>query len=86
MEDVVHQAVEDGTEDLVLANLIEITRLDLSTNQPIARTLMDEPVFYRRFFKKWVQEAIREQSVMDEALAEALNLAKTGRQRVPPPA
>ena len=78
MEDEVHKAIEEGTDDLVLANLIEIARSD-TADRPIARTLMEEPIFYRRFFKKWVQGADREQVAINQALKEALDLVKTGQ-------
>ena len=79
MEDAVHKAIEEGTDDPVLAALIEIARLDTTPNRPDVRTIMEEPIFYRRFFKKWVQGAIGEQKAMDQALREALDLVKTGQ-------
>jgi hypothetical protein len=72
MEDEVSDATLNGTEDSVLALLIEITREVLFGKGAIAETIMDEPIFWRRFFKKWVQNALDEDQAIEQDRNNAL--------------
>jgi len=70
-------AISGNTDDSVLALLIEITRDVLMSKGAIADNLMDEPIFWRRFFKGWVQNALDEDGAIrldrDSALRELNN-------------
>jgi hypothetical protein len=72
MEDEVVNAALNGTEDSVLALLIEITREVLLGRGAIAEAVMDEPIFWRRFFKRWVQNALDEDRAIEEDRNNAL--------------
>ena len=67
--------MSDGTEDLVLAHLIEITRASIIEKRPVFSNLMEEPIFYRRHFVRWVIEAISEKNVADNAIKEGIKSA-----------
>lgn len=73
MEEMVIDATQNGTDDIVLALIIEVTREVLKTGRPLMQDLMDEPIFWRRFIVRWVRMAIDEQSAMNEALEGALD-------------
>jgi hypothetical protein len=61
LEDEVNDAVlTETTEDPVLAFLIEVTMASIETGRPLFSNLFDEPIFYRRHFRKWVEQSLRE--------------------------
>jgi hypothetical protein len=75
MEEVVKRAVEDGTQDGVLAQLVEVTRASILEGRPLFSNLMEEPVFYRRHFKRWVREIVKERQATTDVLQEELKNA-----------
>ncbi len=61
IEENVNDAIlTSHTEDTILALLIEITTVALVENRPLFSNPLDEPIYYRRFFKKWVQDGLNE--------------------------
>ena len=72
LEDVVRDAVSNGTEDLVLAQLIEITIRSINTKRELFDNPLHEPIFYRRYFRTWVQSAIEEEDAFDKFTNAAL--------------
>jgi hypothetical protein len=67
MEGVVKDAIlEEDFADRILWNLIEITMAEITTGRPLFQTLREEPVFYRRHFRRWVEEAMGERSRLAE--------------------
>ena len=67
LEDEVNDAVlTETTEDPVLAFLIEVTMASIETSRPLFSNLWDEPIFYRRHFRKWVEQGLREAAKIRE--------------------
>lgn len=63
MEGVVKDMIlEEDFNDRVLWGMIEITMAEITTKRPLFPTLRDEPVFYRRYFRRWVEEAMQERA------------------------
>ena len=62
------------TDDLVLNNLIQITRASITEDRPLF-SLMEEPTFYRNHFKRWVREAIQEKVATDQAIQDGIKSA-----------
>jgi hypothetical protein len=56
----------------MLARLVEVTMRSIYTNRPLFDNPLNEPVFYARYFRPWVQSALDEkdalQGVHDQAL------------------
>lgn len=50
------------SDDPILQGLLEITIASLNDGRPLFATLLEEPAFYRKFFKNWVIEGLRERS------------------------
>ena len=66
MEDEVRAAVADGTKDLVLAKLIEITTRAIYAKKELFPNTLHEPAFYGRHFRPWVQSALDEKEALDK--------------------
>ena len=47
-------------DDPVLDNLIELTILATYENRPLFPDILKEPIFYRKYFKRWVSEGLEE--------------------------
>jgi hypothetical protein len=68
MEDVVKDAILTGeVTDIVLSNLIEITTYSKVSDRPLFSDPLVEPVFYRRYFSRWVVEGLEERMKADKA-------------------
>jgi len=83
LEDEVRDAVTNGTDDLVLAKLVEITARSIRTNRELFPDLLTEPAFYARYFRPWVQAAMDEDAALDNFHAnalEALGIKKPSRE------
>jgi hypothetical protein len=78
----VRDAVDAGTDDLVLAKLIEITVRSIHTNKELFPDPLTAPAFYERYFRTWVQSALDEKAALDKFHNNALaNLGiKSGRE------
>jgi hypothetical protein len=71
MEKEVMGALEgEENDDMVLMSLLDYTMTSLVEKRPIFPNLADEPVFYRRYFRKWVKDYIDEQQQIAEAQEE----------------
>ena len=66
LENVVKDAVVSGSDDPVLEHLIELTITSLLEGRPLYQNILEEPDFYRRYFKKWVKEGLREHEAMEK--------------------
>ena len=64
MEDQVKDAIITGSGDLILSLLIELTLRNVQEGVPIFNNALDEPVFWRRYFRQWVQEGINELEIV----------------------
>jgi hypothetical protein len=69
LEDVVKDAVLEWVFPPGLFFLVEIALDELTTGRAYFASIREEPVFYRRYFKRWVTEAMEERN----------KLAKTGQ-------
>ncbi len=72
---MVKQAVEEGTKDSVLGQLLEVTRAAIIESRELFRHPMEEPVFFRRYFKRWVREAIEQKKKVNDILQEEMKRA-----------
>lgn len=62
LEDIVKDAIYTETsDDPVLLKLIEITMISITENRPLfSGSPLNEPAFYQRYFRRWVQEGLEE--------------------------
>lgn len=62
MEEMVSNTIHgDDTKDEVLAKLIEIAVVSETENRPLYIDFFrEEPVFYRRHFRGWIRDGIKE--------------------------
>jgi hypothetical protein len=68
LEDEVYTAVTEGTEDLVLSTLINITLRSIRTGRELFQDPLQEPVFYIRHFRPWVQAALDDQTALENVM------------------
>ena len=57
---------------MVLARLIEITRRAIHTGRELFDNLLEEPVFYVRHFRPWVEAALAERDALEQFHGQAL--------------
>ena len=62
LEDIVKDAViQERSDDLVLLKLIELELVSINEGRPLfTGSPLNDPVFYRRYFRKWVREGLEE--------------------------
>lgn len=73
MEERVKDAIlTNEFTDLVLLRLVEITIAAIREGRALFPGPLQEPVFYRKHFHRWVREALDEQRMMEEAQSLAL--------------
>jgi hypothetical protein len=67
MEDEVKDGVLTGQiDDLILAILLEVTVSSIVTDRPLFSNPLYEPDFYRKRFKRWVEEGLAERRNADK--------------------
>ena len=67
MEEAVHDAILTGTTtDPALAILIEVTITSISEQRPIFFEPLNEPLMYRRYFKRWVADSLDELAKIEQ--------------------
>jgi hypothetical protein len=71
MENEVKDALLTGTQDRVLMSLIELTLCEVRDGRTLFQSPLDEPVHFRKYFKRWVIEGLQERQALDKALEEA---------------
>ena len=76
MEEEVKIAVREGSDDIALNLLIEMTIASIREKRPIFATLAEEPLFYRRYIYRWIKEALNEQAALDDAQQAGLDQLK----------
>jgi uncharacterized protein YjiS (DUF1127 family) len=63
----------------LLYTLVEIALEEITSGRPYFPSLRDESVFYRRYFKRWVEEAMQERTKLqsaEEALLKQLGVSR----------
>jgi hypothetical protein len=73
MEAAVREAVDHISGDAVLAQLVELVLEEEIEKRPLFPNLLDEPVFFRRYFRRWVTEALKEKQSIGDATKNDLN-------------
>jgi hypothetical protein len=73
MEAAVREAVDHISDDAVLAQLVELVLEEEIEKRPLFPNLLDEPVFFRRYFRRWVMEALKEKQSIGDATKNDLN-------------
>jgi hypothetical protein len=76
MEDVVREATSNGTEDSVLAFLVEVVRTSILDGRPIFSNILDEPVFFRKYFREWVSNQMNADQAAQQAIQDAIHPQK----------
>ena len=64
LEEIVREAVHTQSDDLLLNYLIELAYFEIDGKDVLGVPVIDTPVFWRRYFVRWVREVVEE----DEAL------------------
>lgn len=68
MEEYVKDAIiTNEFTDLCLLRLVELTIYSIRNDRPLFPNPLQEPAFYRKYFRQWVDEAIEEKRVISEA-------------------
>ena len=61
LAEAVNDAIITGhTNDEVLDLLLDITVVSITEGRPLFPNPLEEPVFYRRYFKEWVLEGLED--------------------------
>lgn len=69
MEEAISDYILEGRGDnRVLNTLIEITVVELTTDRPLFPNPLDEPVLYRRNFRRWIRESLEAKAKIDEVI------------------
>jgi hypothetical protein len=79
LQDAVKDAIVDGTEDAILLVLIETTLVEICDGRPLFQNPLDEPFFYRKYFKPWVSAGIQELRAM-ESIRDKTNKTVLGNE------
>lgn len=58
--------ITNAFTDLVLLRLVDLTITSNQSGQPLFPNLLAEPVFFRKYFRLWVREALEEKKQLDE--------------------
>lgn len=71
LEDFVKDAIVTRMcEDKMLATVLDIATASITEGRPLYASVLDEPIFYRRYIKHWIEEGLKE----------ALEIAKATKQ------
>lgn len=66
MEEEVKDVILVGkSNDFTLVALLSIAKTSIQSGRPISNNILAEPVFFERYFKKWVQEGFDELELTD---------------------
>jgi hypothetical protein len=69
LEEAVNDAIlAETTTDRVLSLLLELTITSITEERPLFPNPLDEPLFYKRHFRKWVEEGLREAADIQKAM------------------
>ena len=71
LEDTVKDAVLVGSSDAILMDLLDLTIASINERRPLFQCVLDEPAFYRKYFKRWVEEALEEYARMKKVEKDA---------------
>ena len=67
MEEYVKDAIlTDEFDDLVLLRLVELAVAADREEQPLFPSILQTPVFFRKYFSYWVREALEEKKGMEQ--------------------
>ncbi len=72
MEEQVKIAARDGSDDLTLNLLVETTIASILEKRPLFPSIAEEPLFYRRYFYRWVKEALDDEAALRKAQQDGL--------------
>lgn len=59
-------------DDLVLLRLIEMTVASIRSGRPMFPNVLDEPAFFRKYFRAWVEEALDERDRLAASLGNSV--------------
>jgi hypothetical protein len=65
-------------DDPILTLLIDLASVEITEQRALFPNPLDEPVFYRRYFKRWVSEGLNEAVAMTQA-TDDVKAASLGR-------
>jgi hypothetical protein len=64
MEEAVKNCLHGENSDKVLVLIIEMVIASIQSERPLFPSLLEEPVFYRRYLRKWVEEELELEQAM----------------------
>jgi len=69
MAEAINDAIISGnTDDPILDTLLELVVFSVANNRPLFLDPIEEPIFYRRYFYVWVQEALEDAAKINKAI------------------
>jgi hypothetical protein len=74
MKEQARVAYTSGTDDRTLGLLVELTVCSIREKKPLFTSIQDEPVFFRRHFRRWIEEFEEEEAAIAIAAHNSLNL------------
>jgi hypothetical protein len=70
MEDKIKDSILDGiSDDPVLDQLVALTLNEILRGRPLFLSPLDEPYFYQKNFRRWVEEGLEEYRKANETEA-----------------
>ena len=67
LEEAIKDAVITRPEDPILAILLEVTMASVQDGRPLFPNPLEEPLFYRKYFRRWVLEGLKESADLAKA-------------------
>jgi hypothetical protein len=64
MEEAVRNCVHGEVTDAVLGLIVELIVTSLQAERPLFPNPLDEPIFYRRYLKRWVEEELEQEQAI----------------------
>ena len=67
LEEAVKDHILTGDGDPVLRVLVDLTAASITEERPLFPNLLEEPAFFRKYFKSWVREGLLERAKLQAA-------------------
>ena len=71
LEEVVKDYILTGGGDPTLRLLVDLTAVSITEERPLFPNPLEEPAFFRKFFKVWVREGLQERAKLNASELEA---------------
>ena len=71
LEEATKDFILTGEGDPVLRLLVDLTAVSIIEGRPLFPNPLEEPAFFRKYFKEWVREGLQERAKLKQVEEEA---------------